>query len=68
MGVEYQISPRTISRNLKWRGEKELLCFRCGKKILPRDWIHRSHNYNSLKARSKDARFFHLSCFEELFV
>ena len=68
MGVEYRISQATISRNLKWKGEEELLCYRCGEKISIGDWIHRCHNYTALKARSKDARFYHLRCWEDLFV
>ena len=69
MGTEYQISPRTISRHLKWRGVKELLCFRCGKRICPGDWIHRNDPQFSVKVPLKaDARFYHLVCYEDMFL
>jgi len=69
MGVEYRISARTLTNNMKWKGVKELLCHRCGVKISVGDWIHRSESHCSLRAPlRKDARFYHLRCFEELFL
>ena len=68
MGAEYRIKARSLNRNLNWRGEKELLCHRCGKKIVAGDMIHRNHNYDGLTKHSKDARFYHLKCWKEMFV
>ena len=76
MGVEYRISSRTISRHLKWIGLNELICCRCGKEIFSGDWIHRSNcghsnarlEQGARRHHPRDSRFYHLSCFEGLFV
>jgi hypothetical protein len=75
MGVEFQISEGTYRCHLNWRGEEELRCARCGKKIVPGDWIHRSNAPCHLEAGSRGGgkppeltRFYHLSCYEEMFV
>jgi len=64
MGLEYRITEGNYRRHLKWRGGRALCCFRCGGKISPGDWIHKN-NSSSIKG---EARFYHLSCFEEMFV
>ena len=73
--AEYQISPGTYARHLTWRGSQELRCVRCGEKILPGDWIHRSNascfrnGEVSKGGKPKGiAKFYHLSCYEGLFV
>jgi len=73
--AEFKIHPRTLRRHLIWRGQKELLCFRCGKKISPGDWIHRSNascfpsREDSRRGKPRGVtRFYHLSCWEEMFV
>ena len=69
MGIEYQIAQATISKNLNWRGVKELLCYRCGKRISVGDWVHRNEtHFRNQRPSKKDARFYHLSCYEEMFL
>ena len=74
MGVEFQLSEGAYKRHLTWRGEKELRCYRCGKEICPGDWIHRSNstcfvrNISGGGKAPELSRFYHLSCFEGLFV
>ena len=74
MGIDYQISEGIYKRHLAWRGEKELRCSRCGKKISPGDWIHRSGASCFTRRRSGGGkppgitRFYHRVCFRELFV
>ena len=64
MGIEYQITAANYKRHLTWRGVKDLRCSRCGKKISPGDWIHKT-NASSIEGK---ARFYHRVCFRELFV
>ena len=75
MGTNYRIAQATISRNLTWRGVKELLCYRCGKEIFVGDWIHKNKGFNNPKEKWSRAgkpkgivRFYHLSCYEEMFL
>lgn len=64
MGLEYQITEANYRRHLTWRGKKWIRCFRCGKKIHHGDWIHKTQA-SSMEGKS---RFYHLECFEELFL
>lgn len=74
MGVEFKLSEGMHKRHLTWRGERELRCSRCGKKISPGDWIHRSGASCFVQQKSRGGKspgltkFYHLSCFEGMFV
>jgi len=74
MPAEYRLKARERRRILNWRGENVLVCFRCEKEILVGDWIHRNDGGCMKKLdklggkRSEYARFYHKSCFAELYV
>lgn len=73
--TELQLTERGRQKYLAWLKLKKLTCARCGGEIHPGDQIHRSgriyffRNPWELKGKpGSDARFWHLSCYEELFV
>jgi len=69
MGVEYRIAAITIANNLRRMGVKELLCHRCGERISAGDWIHRTGSNRKIRRVDPGgARFYHLRCWEEMFV
>jgi len=75
MGVELQLTEGVLKKYLSWLELEKLVCYRCGKEIKPGDEFHRSGKVYARKNQwqrrgspNAGCRFWHLLCFEELFV
>jgi len=73
--ANYIMVQGNLTRILKWRGEEQLLCFRCSERIQVGDRIHRNNSggcqravYPSKYSHRKRVRFYHAECYEEMFV
>jgi len=71
--VNYLMVQGNLTRILRWRGEEELLCFRCGERINVGDRIHRNNggirdlSHEGRGSQKRKARFYHEGCYEGMF-
>ena len=75
MGIELLLTEGGLRKYLGWLKLEKIVCARCGGDILPGDMIHRSGKVfafrNPWEKRCHPlggCRFWHLECYEGLFV